>query len=109
MDQSQALLRAVVESGDVDMVLTIDQNKVDEQLANTVAAYTVTLRNLNVSAVPPAEPPPTQVYGTVAGFPADFERARARLVALRQRVIQGGAPMLSGDDLDRYIEETLGR
>ena len=91
------------------MLLAIDQNKLDEQLAITIPAYTVTPCNLIVETAVPVEHLTTNVYSTVAGLPADVERSRARLLALRQRIIESGVKPLSADDLDRYIDETRGR
>jgi hypothetical protein len=92
------------------VLLVIDQKKVEEELAATERSYTVTSSNLDADIVRPyAEPAGTQVYSTVEALPADSERSRARLLALRQRIIDSGVQPLSPDDLDRCIDETRGR
>jgi hypothetical protein len=83
------------------MLLAIDQKKVDEQLAAITLGYVVNAFNVETAVMAPPESPSTDVYSTVAGLPPDVERVRARLFALRQRVIDSGVKPLSADELDR--------
>jgi hypothetical protein len=49
------------------------------------------------------------VYSTTNAMPIDMERARERLLFLRQRLIASGIKPLSEEELARTIEETRGR
>ena len=92
------------------MLLSIDSEKIREQLAlDGEPAYTVTASNLE--SVPVKEPPPSPVniVSVVMTIPPDLEMARARLLALRQRLFAGGQTPLSGDQLDRELNSTRGR
>jgi hypothetical protein len=91
------------------MVLSIDQKKIDEQLAATPKTYLVTPLNLEMMPIAVPGDIAIGVYSTVSVLPADAERSRARLLALRQRLIQRGVQPLAADDLDRYIDDTRGR
>ena len=89
------------------MFLSIDPEKVKEQLA-TPAAYTITSGNLETQPVQ-YEPVSVQVYSTTTAMPVDMERARERLLLLRQRLIASGVKPLSEVELERTIDETRGR
>ena len=90
------------------MLLSIDQNKIVEQLAKSPPAYTVTPNNLEPASVG-YEPPTAEVHSTATLVSPDVERARRLLLTLRERVIENGRKPLSADELEREIDETRGR
>ena len=90
------------------MLLLIDQNKIDAQLAETQPTYTVTPVNLETPTIR-YELPAVDVNSAVTAMPADLECVRARLLSLRQTLIERGVEPLSADDLERKIDETRGR
>ncbi|OFW12676.1 MAG: hypothetical protein A3H29_06950 [Acidobacteria bacterium RIFCSPLOWO2_02_FULL_67_21] len=89
------------------MVLAIDQQKIDEQLAANPPVYRVTPLNLDVTPIDSIELP-IGTCGTVSVLPADVEQARARLLELRERLLKRGVNPLVPDDLDRYIDDIRG-
>lgn len=93
------------------MSLSIDQNKINEQLAKNPPAYVVSPCNLESAPVPPqADIPATHVTSTVSGLPPEVERYRDRVLSLRQHLIdKGERPASSPDELERIINETRGR
>ena len=90
------------------MLLSIDPTRVAQQLAKTTPAYIVVPFNLDAGSIA-YDPPTADVYSTATGMPPDVERARARLLALRRRLIESGASPLSSEDLERHMDETRGR
>jgi hypothetical protein len=91
------------------MLLSIDSEKVKEQLAKTSPAYIVTPSNLEPPIEMTYELPSAEVHGTLSGMPPDLERAHERLWALRNRIIHSGRKPLSPQELEREIDETRGR
>jgi hypothetical protein len=89
------------------MLLSIDPEKIKEQLTMPVA-YTVPSGNLETQPVH-YEPVSVRVYSTTTELPVDMQRARDRLLLLRQRLIENGVKPLSGEELERSINETRGR
>jgi hypothetical protein len=90
------------------MTLLINPNKVKRQLKigkplYLVSSYSVPTRNI------PCAPPTADVHGTVAAISPDVERARERMLTLRQNIIDGGRAPLSPDALEQEIDETRGR
>lgn len=90
------------------MLLSIDQKKIDAQLAETSPAYTATPCKPETLTMR-YELPTVEVHSAVTAMPADFERARTRLLSLRHSLIKRGVDPLSADDLERKIDETRGR
>ena len=90
------------------MSFSIDQKKIDAELAKTPPAYTVTPCNLEIPSVS-YELPTVNVNSAVTAMPPGLERARERFLILRQRIIDRGSSPLSNDELDREIDETRGR
>lgn len=93
------------------MSLSIDQSKVNEQLAKSPPAYVVSPCNLEIVTVPPqAEIPATNVTSTIGGVPPEVERYRDQVLSLRQHLIDKGEhPASSPEELERIINETRGR
>lgn len=93
------------------MLLSINQSKVNEQLAKNPPVYVVSPCNLEIATVPPqAEIPATHVTSTVSGIPPEVERYRDRVLSLRQHIIdKGERPASSPEELERIIDETRGR
>ena len=89
------------------MLLSIDPEKIRKQLA-TPAIYTITSGNLETQPIS-YEPETVKVYTTTTAMPVDMERARERLLLLRQRLIASGVKPLSEEELERTIDETRGR
>jgi hypothetical protein len=85
------------------MLLSIDQNKIAEQLAKEQPLYVVTPCNLEMPSIS-YEAPSSDVQSVVTAMPPELERARDRLQALRQSL----KPM-SDEDLERKIDQTRGR
>ena len=88
------------------MSLSINFQKVREELAKAEDfrnAVPITVENVEI-AMPSAE-----IHGTLSVIPPEFERARERLLTLRQSLINRGEKFLSADDLDKGIDETRGR
>jgi len=90
------------------MLLSIDQNKIAAQLAQEHPAYTVTICKIEIPDLR-YELPTVDVNTAVTAMPPDLERARERLLLLRQRIIDRGLSPLSNDELDREIGDTRGR
>lgn len=93
------------------MLLSINQSKINEQLAKSPPAYVVSPCNLEIVTVPPqAEIPTTHVSGTLSGVSPEVERYRDRVLSLRQQLIdKGERPASSPEELERIIDETRGR
>jgi hypothetical protein len=90
------------------MLLSIDPEKVREQLA-TPPAYTVTWSSKLETPPIHYDPVSVNIYSTTTAMPIDMERARARLLSLRQSLIESGVKPLSTENLEREIDETRGR
>lgn len=90
------------------MSLSINQAKINEQLARNPPKYSVVPCNLEIVFPPIPEKPPT-VSSTVDAS-REWEEYRDRVLALRQRIIQRGKhPAGSAYELERIIDETRGR
>lgn len=90
------------------MLLSIDPEKVRRELAASLP-YTVTSATNFETPVPSCEAVSTHICSTTTAMPADIERARDRLLTLRQRLIEKGNRPLSREALEREIDETRGR
>jgi hypothetical protein len=91
------------------MLLSIDATKVADQLRMARPTYVVTTCNVEAIAMSAPQPSGISIFSTVVAMPPDLERARARLLTLRQRLIASGESPLSALDLDRQLDETRGR
>lgn len=91
------------------MLLTIDLGKVQAELAKTMTSYVVAPSTLEIAVEHGSQPSGVGVVSTVVSMPLDTERARTRLLTLRQRLVERGNAPLSDDELDRHIAETRGR
>jgi hypothetical protein len=87
------------------LLLTINPDKV-RQAMNSGGGFMVMAEHLEPK---PPGPESAQVHGTITAMPASLERARERLLALRQNLIASGVRPLSADELEREIDETRGR
>ena len=90
------------------MLLSIDPKKIEDQLAKNPPVYVVTPYNLGFVEIH-HELPTTDVYSMTPVMPPDLERARERILNLRQHLIDTGSLPLSPDDLEQKIDETRGR
>lgn len=90
------------------MVLSIDKKKIKAQLAKNRPAYEVTPYNLEVVTVH-RPPPSAEVHSMVTEVSPELERARERLLALRQRIIDEGRSPLSPEELEEQIGQARGR
>jgi hypothetical protein len=94
------------------MLLSINQKKIDEQLANYPPLYVVSPCTLEIAAAPAPqfEFPEMRVNGTASGISPEVERYRDRVLLLRRQLIdRGERPAASPDELERIIDETRGR
>ena len=93
------------------MVTALDPEKIKKELQDTAMLFVVSPCNLveEAETAPPIESIEPTVYGTVNVLPADVEASRARLLALRQSVIESGVAPLADDELDLFIDDTRGR
>jgi hypothetical protein len=93
------------------MLLSINQRKIDEQLAISSAMYVISPCNLEI-ATPPPEPeiPAMRITSTMSGTPPEVERYRDRVLSLRQQIVdRGERPASSPEELERIIDEARGR
>lgn len=88
------------------MSLLIDRDQI--QRVRDSGAHTLLFVSEN-SDVPIPGPESIQVTGTTTTMPASLERARERLLSLRQNLIDSGVRPLSADELQREINESRGR
>ena len=90
------------------MLLLIDEKKIKEQLSQTFPSYSVSAFNLEI----PIEgyPIPTvDVFNAVIVPSPESEKARDRLMRLRESLFKSGNKALSREELERVIDETRGR
>jgi hypothetical protein len=90
------------------MLLSIDPKKIEDQLAAFPPAYIVAACNIDPEKIL-RDLPTADVYSMTPALPPDSERARERVLNLRQLLIDGGSRPLSPDDLDLKIDEIRGR
>jgi len=90
------------------MLLWIDEKKVEEELKKPRQNYAVSAVNCEPGTIPLLETPTSHAYSAVNLVPPDMEAARERLLALRQKIMERGG-LVSGENLDRLIDETRGR
>jgi hypothetical protein len=90
------------------MVLSINEEKVNEELEKTPPRYVVSPFNWEPQKVPHQQLT-TDVCTAVTEIPPDVARARADLLSLRQQMIEAGKKPLTPDELDREIDEIRGR
>ena len=91
------------------MLLSIDREKVNALLAKSEPRYTVTASNIVMSNIQNIIENTVHVVSATLEVPADLEKARERLLALRKRVIDSGKAPVSFDGLQSLIDETRGR
>ncbi|MCX6633834.1 MAG: hypothetical protein NT090_01870 [Acidobacteria bacterium] len=90
------------------MFLLIDPKKIEDQLAAQPPRYIVAPCNLEPMQIP-IPPPTAEIYSMTPLMPPDLQKARERLLFLRERVIEGGQRTLSPTELTQEIDETRGR
>jgi len=90
------------------MLLLINNDKIEEELKKTPRAYTASGYCEPVATIS-VEVPTAEAHSAINVLPPDVEAARERLMALRQKVIERGGEVASGDALARIIDETRGR
>ncbi len=88
--------------------LSIDPKKVEKLLAEHPPRYIITPFNLEPVEIH-HDLPTADVYTMTPVIPPDLERARERVLSLRQHLIDMGETPLSPDDLEQKIDETRGR
>ena len=93
------------------MLLSIDQTKLDEVIANSKLSYTVSPCNLEMPGSGPdaIEAPTAQIAGTEDFITPEFERYRNRVLSLRRGIIEREGTALSSDDLERVLDGYRGR
>jgi len=93
------------------MLLSIDPEKVKQKLAEPPVVFTLAPSNFEPAAPRPEAPSPDSVRteSTVSGLPESAQRARQRLLSLRQSLIASGVTPLTPDELDQEIDKTRGR
>ena len=91
------------------MLLSIDKNKIEEELKKSPRPYVVSVANLEPETKGPVEIPSTEAHSAINVLPPDAEAARERLTALRRRIIERGGETASGEALARIIDEIRGR
>jgi hypothetical protein len=91
------------------MLLSIDNEKIEKQLKEIPQAYIVSIGYWEPEAVRSVEIPRTDAQSAINVLPPDVEKARERLMALRQRAIESGMRPVSFDALETLIDETRGR
>ena len=91
-------------------VLWINQKKIDEQLRKNPPSYTVSAVNIEPQVHPfDTTLPPAIAHTAVNVLPPAAEAAHQRLIDLRRKLVESGRKLLSGEELDRTIEEIRGR
>jgi hypothetical protein len=93
------------------MLLSIDLDRVKKKLREPPVELTLASANLEPTG-PPLESPSAEsvrVHSTVTGLPDSLQRARQRLLLLRQSLIASGVSPLTPDELEREIDKTRGR
>jgi hypothetical protein len=92
------------------MLLSINQKKVDDQLAKSVPTYVVSPCNWESQQDPITDMPTANISGTVSGMPPELELFRDRVFSLRQRIIDRGEhPASSPEELEHLIDDLRGR
>ncbi len=90
------------------MLLSIDENKVKDELARATPLYSVAALNIEIK-IGEFPIPMVNASSAVMTLPPDLEKSTQRLIELRQRLIASGSKPLSADELERLIDETRGR
>ncbi len=90
------------------LLLLIDEDKVREQSERVTVSYVVSPHNVEGPEMA-YEVPTTHLASLAMTLPPDVEKARERLLALRQRLIDAGNRPLSPEELEEVIAETRGR
>jgi hypothetical protein len=93
------------------MLLSIDQSKINEQLAEHKPHYVVSPCNFEMAwEVGPIEIPTAQITSTENYILPEAERYRERVLALRRSLVERGeSPATSSDSLEKIIDEYRGR
>jgi len=90
------------------MLLSIDPHKVAQKLEEKPPAYFVTPYNLEMEDFF-LEAPTTNMYSVTPMVPPELERARERVLNLRQRLADAGVRPFGTDELEAKIDEIRGR
>lgn len=90
------------------MSLSINQNKINEQLAKNHPGYVVFPCNLEVEQI--SFPDSSSIVASTEDVSRDWGKYRDRVLFLRQRLVEKGKqPANSPEELERIIDETRGR
>jgi len=88
------------------MLWSINSDKIKQALNSDSLKCILTCEHLEPRVPGPES---VEVYGTISALPASSERARDRLLSLRQNLIDSGVKPLSVEELQREINDTRGR
>jgi hypothetical protein len=90
------------------MSLSIDSDKVRQELSRTQESYAVFVHNIDLGSFT-FEQPSAPVYGTTSEVPYDVRQAKERYLSLRKQITESGTPLLDAGALEREIDEIKGR
>jgi hypothetical protein len=91
------------------MLLSIDKSKIDKMLAETPKHYVVTSSHMDAPQIAMAEASSACVYGTISNPTPITEKARQRLLTLRQKIVESGTALLGTEALEREVDDIRGR
>jgi hypothetical protein len=92
------------------MLLTIDEAKVKEFLANVgEPPYVVKASNLVAVESIPVPIPALMVGGTIFEMPRSDAEGRDYVMSVRRKIEASGVPLKSPDELNRELDEMRGR
>jgi hypothetical protein len=91
------------------MLLSIDQKKIDEQLANAQLGYTVSSVSWSAPESDTVKMPELNVGTTIFTMPPALEESRNRLLMLRDKIVIKGKPPMTPEELEHLVDETRGR
>ena len=91
------------------MSFSIDTAKVQASIRAIQPLYLVASCNIPLPAPHDVQVLDVSVVSTVLAVPPGLERARTRLLALRQQLLESGQKPFSSSGLDRELDETRGR
>jgi hypothetical protein len=90
------------------MLLSIDRNKIEEELRHTPRGYTIF--SLHTETNPISEQSQTiSISGTSSDVPFDSKKAHEHLLSLRRRIIESNSPLLDAEAVQREMDEFRGR
>lgn len=90
------------------MLLSIDESKVQAEIARAEPAYRVTAVNLILPESKYPIPSITPVTAVMT-VPLDLQKASELLLEARRRLIEKGDRFLSPEELEREIDDIRGR